>query len=176
MPLIFITGISTSGKSTVAKELSLRGYEAYDTEHSGISAWYDKVTGERVAEFGKVPERTKAWTDQHHWLISLEWVATKAKEAQTKTIFLCGGGANESEVHKLCQKVFWLQTNKATIRARVNNPRDHTYGTKPHELEDIIASNERKEAEYIQLGATIIDAKQPIAKVVDDIISKLEFS
>lgn len=36
MSLVLITGISTSGKSSIAKELSRRGYEAYDTEHNGI--------------------------------------------------------------------------------------------------------------------------------------------
>lgn len=72
VPLILITGISTSGKSTIAKELVKRGYEAYDTEHNGISAWYNKETNERAAEFGQVPERTKEWMDQHEWRMSMD--------------------------------------------------------------------------------------------------------
>jgi nucleoside-triphosphatase THEP1 len=42
MSLILITGVSTSGKSTIAQELVKRGYESYDTEHNGISAWYNR--------------------------------------------------------------------------------------------------------------------------------------
>jgi dephospho-CoA kinase len=37
MALIFITGISGAGKSTIAKELSRRGYEVYDTDEDGLS-------------------------------------------------------------------------------------------------------------------------------------------
>lgn len=169
MPLILITGISTSGKSTIAKELSRRGYEAYDTEHGGISAWYNKATGERAAEFGAVPERTRAWADQHHWLISLEWAKDIAKKAEDRPIFLCGGASNEAEVRALCSQTIWLTTNEATIRSRVSSPRDHTYGTQPHELAKILEGNERKEAEYRAYGAIMIDAAQPIDKVVEAI-------
>lgn len=176
MSLILITGISTAGKSTVAKELAKRGYEAYDTEHNGISAWHDKRTGERVAEFGEMRERTPEWLEQHEWLISTEWVSNIANKAKTKNVFLCGGSANEPDIRKMCDKVVWLKTDKNTIRERVANARDHDYGTKTHELEGIIDSNKRKEAEYIELGATIIDARQSIRKVVDEILDKMPFS
>lgn len=96
--LVFVTGISTSGKSTIARELVARGYEAYDLEHDGISAWFHKEKGARDAEFGQVPERTKEWMDAHEWRISMEWVHEIAKKARHTTILLCGGGANEKDV------------------------------------------------------------------------------
>jgi shikimate kinase len=173
MPPILITGISTSGKSTIAKELARRGYEAYDTEHDGISAWFNKETSERAAEFGQIPERTKEWMDKHEWRMSMDWVRQKAEEATSKPIFLCGGGANEPEVRDLCGKVIWLKTDEATIRSRVNNPRDHTYGTKPHELKRILESNKRKEVEYLACGAVMIDARRSIDEVVDEILEKV---
>jgi adenylate kinase family enzyme len=69
MSLILITGSSTSGKSTIAKELVKRGYEAYDTEHNGVSGWHNKATGKWVAGFGEMPERTSTWFSQHEWVI-----------------------------------------------------------------------------------------------------------
>lgn len=173
MPLIFITGTSTSGKSTIVKELTKRGYEAYDTEHNGISAWYNKETGERVAEVGHVPERTPKWRSQHGLRISIEWVREIAKKAENKPIFLCGGSTNEAEVRAMCQKVFWLQTNEATIRKRVIIPRDHDYGTKPHELAAAIKANVDHGAEYQAYGAVMIDATQPIEKVVEQILASI---
>lgn len=170
MPLILITGISTAGKSTIAEELSKRGYEAYDTEHNGISAWYNKQTSKRVAGFNEMPERTESWLRQHEWLISLDWVKEKAVEAKDKPIFLCGGSANEPEVRALCDTVIWLKTDDETIRKRVNITRDHDYGTKPHELALAITGNKTKEAEYKEAGASLINAIQPLDKVVDDII------
>jgi len=170
MPLVFITGISTSGKSTIAKELQNRGYEAHDTEHNRISAWFNKQTGRRAAEFGEIPERTPEWLAQHHWLIDKDWVVKVAEKAKDKPIFLCGGGANESEIRKMCQKVIWLKTNEATIRQRVNNSRDHDYGTKPHELVRAIEGNKQKQAEYEMWGALMVDATRPIDRVVEDVI------
>jgi shikimate kinase len=173
MSLILITGISTSGKSTIAKELTKRGYEAYDTEHNGISAWYNKQTGARAAGFNEMPERTEEWLSQHEWLISTDWVAEMSEKAKNKPIFLCGGSANEPEIRAKCQTVIWLETNKETIRKRVSNPRDHDYGTKPHELALAIEANKRKEAEYSSYGAIMVDATQPIGKVVDEILTKV---
>jgi adenylate kinase family enzyme len=173
MPLILITGISTSGKSTIAKALLKRGYEAYDTERGGISAWFNKTTGERAAEFSPVFDRTKQWLDQHEWLISKDWVAEMAAKAKDKPIFLCGGSSNEPEIRAMCQKVIWLQTDEATIRKRVSIPRDHDYGTKPHELAKAIQSNKTKEVEYRAYGAALVDARQPLEQVVDEILEKV---
>ncbi|HSX15638.1 MAG TPA: shikimate kinase [Candidatus Saccharimonadales bacterium] len=176
MPLVLVTGISTSGKSTIAKELLAKGFEAYDTEHDGISAWHNKQTGERVAGFDEMPERTKEWLSQHQWLISKDWVIEMAAQSKNKLVFLCGGAANEPEIRELCDKVIWLKTNEATIRRRVNNPRDHDYGTRPHELAAAIEGNARKEADYTAYGATMIDATQPIEAVVEQVLTAAKSS
>src|SRR4051812_47573380 len=132
MPLIFITGTSTAGKSTIAKELSKLGYEAYDTEHDDMSAWFNRETGKRAARFNEMPERTKEWLDQHEWLIDVKRVAQLAQESQTNgsQIFLCGGSSNEAEIRAICDQTVWLKTTEETIRKRVLNPRDHDYGTR----------------------------------------------
>lgn len=173
MSLVLITGISTSGKSSIAKELTKRGYDAYDTEHNGISAWFNKETGEKAAEFGQVSDKSKDWFDRHEWRMSMDWVMQKAEESSSEHIFLCGGGANEPEVRELCDKVIWLKTDEATIRSRVNNPRDHTYGMQPHELERILEGNKQKEAEYKEYGAIMVDVRQPFDKVVDQILAEV---
>lgn len=170
MSLILVTGISTSGKSTMAVELTKRGYEAYDTEHNGIGAWFNKETGERVAEFGKVPSRTPEWMNQHHWLISADWVKQKSAEAKDKTVLLCGGSSDISQIIPMLDKIVWLKTDEETIRARVNNPRDHTYGTRPHELEKILKENLEQEQQYKDLGAVTVDARKPLNEVVDEVI------
>jgi shikimate kinase len=170
MPLVLITGTSTSGKSSIAKELDKRGYEAYDTEHDGISAWYNKKTGKKAAEFGEMPERSPEWLSDHEWLMSLDWVSKMTRKAKSKTIFLCGGAANEAEVRNMCQTVIWLKTNEATIRKRVSAARDHDYGTKPHELAQAIKDNDYGNVAYPAMGATIIEATQSLDKIVDDIL------
>lgn len=172
MSLIFITGTSTAGKSTIAKELSKLGYEVYDTEHDGMSAWFNRRTGKRAAEFNEIPERTKEWLDQHEWLIDVKQVAQLAQKAQTSgiKIFLCGGSSNEAEIRTMCDQTIWLKTDEETIRKRVLNPRDHDYGTRPHELAKAINDNKHKEAEYRDYGATFVDGTRPIHEVIEAIL------
>lgn len=170
MPLILITGTSTSGKSTIAKELTKRGYTAYDTEHNGISAFYNKATGKYAAGFGEVPERTPEWQDQHEWNMSIDRIMEIKKESKDKLVYLCGGSANANEVRALCDTTIWLHTDEATIRKRVNNPRDHDYGTRPHELELAIRTAAEGEANYVKYGAVVVDATRSINSVVDEII------
>ena len=99
---------------------------AYDTEHGGISAWFNKQTGARAAEFGKIPERTEKWMSQHEWRMDLDWVRKRVVESVNKTTFLCGGGSNQADVRRLCSKTIWLKTDEDTLQSRVNNPRGHT--------------------------------------------------
>jgi len=155
----------------MAKELPKRGYEAHDLEHNGISAWFHKEKGTRDAEFAQVPDRSKEWADAHEWRVSIDRVNDIVKKAADRPIFLCGGGANEKDIINLCDKVIWLKTDEETIRSRVNIPRDHTYGTKPHELTAAIEGNKRKEKEYEQMGAIMIDARRSLDKVVDDVVT-----
>ena len=170
MPLILISGISTSGKSTIRKELSKLGYEAYDTEHNGISAWFNKKTSERAAEFGEISHKPIGWLDEHEWRISVEWVRNIALKAKDAPIFLCGGASNIADVISFCSVVIWLQTDEVTIRKRVNNPRDHDYGTRPHELSKIIRENKLQEADYRSFDAKMVDATQDLADVMRGVL------
>lgn len=154
----------------MVKELTRHGYEAHDLEHNGISAWFHKEKGTRDAEFAQVPDRSKEWADAHEWRVSMDWVNETAKKAIDKPIFLCGGGANEKDIIALCHKVVWLKTDEETIRKRVTIPRDHTYGTLPHELAEAIEANVRKEKEYEQIGAIMIDARRLLDEVVKDVL------
>jgi shikimate kinase len=174
MSLILITGTSTSGKSTIAKELTRQGYIAYDTEHDGISAYYNKVTGKFAANFGEMPERTPEWLNRHEWNMSIDRIKEFKQQGRNKLVFLCGGSSNADEVRALCDMVIWLHTDEATIRKRVNNPRDHDYGTHPHELAAAIATAKKGEENYANYGAIVVDATRPLADVVKEIIHLVE--
>jgi dephospho-CoA kinase len=49
--LIFVTGSSGAGKSTVREEFARRGFEAYDTDEHEIAQWRNKVTGQITSVF-----------------------------------------------------------------------------------------------------------------------------
>lgn len=155
----------------MAAELRGHGYVAYDLEHNGLSAWFNKESGAKAAEFGQVPERTHAWLSAHEWRIDISKIIQLIQDGDGGSIFLCGGGANQDELMALCDKTIWLQTDEATIRARVHNKRDHSYGTKPHELAKAIQDNINGESHFRNAGAVIVGARQPKEIVLKEILS-----
>lgn len=121
MPLIYITGNSGAGKSSVRKELQRRGYEAHDTDDDGITTWQHKTTGEAVERPEDEGSRTKDWYEQHEWRISRQKVEEFATHARDKTIFLCGSPSNADEMLDLYDKIVCLVVDKDTLKSRITS-------------------------------------------------------
>src|SRR5437899_9781387 len=65
MPLIYITGVSGSGKSAVRVELVKRGYKAFDTDEDRIAAFYNNETGGIVDKPKNAQDRSPEWYAHH---------------------------------------------------------------------------------------------------------------
>lgn len=176
MPLIYITGISVSGKSAVRTELLKRGYEAHGTDEDGIANFHNNETGEIVGNPIDAPSRTKEWREQHTWKISREAVEKLAEKAKTtnKPIFLCGVAGNDGEVWDLFSQVFALTLDEPTLRERLAARTNNSFGKASHELESLLEWQRTAAEDYAKLGATLIDATRPLAKVVDEILEKVK--
>lgn len=172
MPLIYITGIAGTGKSTVLKELRARGYEVHDADEN-LSSWEHKVTRERVSTSDHKLTTDAKFFEEHDWYMDKEGVRKLAKNASSQTIFLCGSVANESEVWPYFDKVFCLYIDNKTLEKRINSRTDKDFGKSKHELEHLFRLNDKVQRKYILLGATIIDATQPINNVVEEILTTI---
>jgi dephospho-CoA kinase len=175
MALIFVTGTSGSGKSTAREELSRRGFRAYDTDEHQIAQWRNKVTGE-ITPVVADAHRTPEFLAQNDWRADPERVRQLAGEAVDRPVFLCGVVGNEDEVWSLFEKVFVLSIDEATMRHRLLTRTAHDFGTKPHELELLIAWNKAIDEHYHRVGAILIDATKPPSSVVDAILNSLRTS
>jgi dephospho-CoA kinase len=173
MSLIYITGISGSGKSEVLKELQSRGYEAYGTDEHGIAAFYNNQTGEELTHPPtRTEDRTPEWQSRNTWKMSrekVEWLASKSKD---KLVFLCGVAANEDEVWDLFSGVLALVIDDETLKQRIATRINNNFGKASHELESILKWQSLAEQIYKKFGVVMIDATQPIHAVVDDVLSK----
>ena len=173
MTLIFVTGISGAGKSTVRAELARRGFAAFDTDEDEIAQWRHKETGcitPLLAEAHRTPEFLAA----NEWRAEPERVLRLADESVGRTTFLCGSVGNEAEVWSFFDRVFALSVDQVTLQHRLATRTEHNFGTKPHELELILAWREVIDDHYLSQGATMIDASQPLGRVVDEILLALE--
>ncbi|GHH45756.1 AAA family ATPase [Lentzea cavernae] len=165
MPLVWVTGVSGAGKSTVCDLLKERGEAAVDTDWEGYNRWIDRVSGEVVVD---PPDPVPAgWLDRYGWLISRDRVVELADRSRGREVYLFGGVENEAEVRDLFDLVVCLVIDDATLRERLAGRTTNSFGKHPEELAASLWHNERMEARYRALGAVIVDGTLPVEEVVE---------
>ena len=170
MSLVYVTGVSGAGKSSVCEELRRRGYEAHDTDRDGNAAWVNRETGEVTAIGAGANERPPRWLAQHEWRVVPARVEELVARATERLAFLCGATANEQEVWHLFSAVIYLAIDEATLRLRLGTRTSNDFGKSPHELAAILEWHKVGVDRYRSFGAVIVDATQPLRNVVDDVI------
>jgi hypothetical protein len=168
VPLVWVTGNSGAGKSTVCEQLKRRGELAFDADWEGYSHWVDRASGQVVAE---PPYPVPAgWLDRYGWQISRAEVAALAGRLNGTTAFLCGSAENEAEVRDLFDRMVCLVVDTGTLRDRLLSRTGNAFGANPEELAAAIDANDT-EAAYRRLGATIIDGTRRPDEVADAVVA-----
>jgi adenylate kinase family enzyme len=164
-----IEGVSGAGKTAVAAELQRRGYQAIHGDRE-LAYRGDPETGLPIAPESGTP--TAAWISDHH-IWDVEKVKAYIANQDEAVTFFCGGSRNFSKFIDLLDGVFVLEVDLDTVNRRIAervalDPTD--FGGKPEERELIARLYATKE--QVPKNAMSIDATAPIARVVDDILSK----
>lgn len=172
MPLIYITRISGSGKSTIRGELRERGYVAYDVDEDGFKSWYNTSTDSLAADQRLWVDTDVEWRRRYRLKIERSKVSALAECAltATKPTFLCGTTPNDEDIWDLFSAVVHLTVSDSTLRHRLATRVDNNYGKDPQDLRDIMGWNSDSRRRNLGRGAISINAEQPVAQVVHDII------
>ena len=156
-----VEGISGSGKSSVSEGLRKRGYNAVDSDKE-YAFFADPKTGKP--------------THKHHYL---HWVWDTNKmnrlldDQSTKSLFVCGGSNNREEfIHKF-KLIFNLAVDEKTLRYRLKNRTNNSFGKKEHELNKVLEIHRLNDKPYEVID---IDATQTLDKVIDDILKVVDES
>lgn len=88
MTTILITGLAGTGKSTIARELTRRGFDAIDASDPEWSEW------KRVRPAGSDSEGPR-----DEWLWQLEQVRLFLQEQMSGLVFVTGCAANQGELY-----------------------------------------------------------------------------
>jgi dephospho-CoA kinase len=174
MSLFFITGVAGSGKSEVTLGLRARGYEAYDTDDDALARWQHTKTGYIHPKSSvKSEQRTEKFIRNHRWNVPRELLENIASRAKDKPVFICGVANNIDDIRDLFSMVFALVVDEDTLRFRLANRSNNDWGKQPHELAQTLALQGAAEETYKKLGYRILDANQPIDKIIDSIVSNI---
>jgi dephospho-CoA kinase len=170
MPLIYITGISGAGKSTICDHLKKAGAEAHDADSEGFNGYYNKDSGLLENPTNNVDAHGEEWNSTHSWRMSREKVEALAKDAKVKTIYLCGTAKNNKELIDIFSKVIILWIDEDTLHHRIMTRSTSEYGKTPNEWQNILKGFKAFKDNQIKSDAIIIDATQPIETVVEEIL------
>jgi thymidylate kinase len=166
-----IEGLSGTGKTSVAEELQRRGYHILHGDRE-LKYRGDPKTGEPLQEPVHASEWDKAIWQQEHQLWDLDKVQAVIADHSRAVSFFCGGSRNFSKFIHLLDGVFVLEVDDLEILHRrmdervARDPTD--WGGKPEEKELVARLHRTKED--IPNSGIVIDATQPLASVVDEIL------
>jgi hypothetical protein len=76
-----------------------------------------------------------------------------------------------NQVWHLFSKTIYLTIDEATLRERLATRTSNDFGKSDHELAAVLKWHKVGPEQYRTFGATIIDATQPLADVVDDVLT-----
>ena len=170
MSLFYITGVPGTGKTTIQKELTKRGYEAYDIDETGYGGPVNLATGQS-ASVPPIEERNLEWFDQHEWRVSRKAIEDLKKQSKNKVVYLCGTASTENLVWDLFDKVLYLNIDEATLRSRIlsrNNGND--FGKSDDELQIILDRYSTAQVNLRNKAVTYVDASKPLNEVVATIV------
>jgi hypothetical protein len=173
MALIYVTGASGAGKSTVRTELHRRGYLTYGTDEDGLSRWFDNRTGTEVSMPTDPAHRDGDWYAHHTYRLPPETVLRVAAEVGDGIGFVCGTVGNDHEIWDLFTAVISLSVDAETIRQRLTH-RLNSFGSTDDELRRILDWHAAVDADNLRFGAHLIDATPPVTEVVDHLLAALD--
>ena len=173
MALIYITGASGAGKSTVRAELQRRGYLAYDTDEDGLARWFENRSGTEVSMPADPSQRDDNWYANNTYRLPLETVQRLAAEVEDGIGFVCGTVGNDDEIWEQFKAVISLSIDTETVRRRLSE-RVGGFGSAGDELQRVLAWHAQVDADNSQYGAILIDATPPVAEVVDRLLTELQ--
>jgi broad-specificity NMP kinase len=164
-----IEGVSGTGKTAVAEDLQRRGYHVIHGDRE-LAYVGDPETGERL----DWPPResaadTVAWRNKH-WIWPVDKVRSLIADRLNAMSFFCGGSRNFHHFIDLFDEVFVLDVDLDTLNRRLAARPEDEFGGRPGERALIARLHATKED--VPKTAVTIDATQPIARVVDEILSK----
>ncbi len=170
MKKIYITGVSGTGKTTIAKELEKRGFYTISIDEvPNLCSWVHQATGEKHR--GKNTELTFEFVDMHDWICDTEYL-NKLLDKDVDTAFVLGMAGNQDNFLHIFDKILLLQCSPETFCKRIEQRTDNDFGKDKKIQQQILDRYEAYAEKMLARGAVAIDTEKPINEVVDEVIKQ----
>lgn len=167
---IYITGISGTGKTAIAKELKKKGFYVISIDEvPDLCIWVNKLTKEKVTYEA---ELSKDFIDTHDWVCDIEYL-NKLIEKGTNPIFVLGIASNQNDFIHIFDKTFLLQCSPETFISRIENRADNDFGKDKTAQEFILGWYKDFEYKILKKGAISINVEKSLNEVVKNIIEQV---
>jgi broad-specificity NMP kinase len=170
MSNFFITGVSGTGKSTLAEELGKRNVAVFDIDSvPRLCHWRNRATHEKADyQYGI----GKDWLDAHEWICDVEKLK-KLLDGVAGNAVVVGLASNQDDFLNLFDKIFLLRCKRETFLSRLSTrDGDNQFAKEKSEQEHILSWYEDFETKTIKQGAAPLDTDEnsPV-KIADKIIA-----
>lgn len=149
--IVFLTGMSGTGKSTILAKLSDKGYKVVDTDYDGWSI------------YGKDPKWGMGWIWDEERMKSL------LGEHIQGILFISGTVSNQGEFYPYFDAVVLLSAPLNVMRERIENRSTNDYGKTDEEWNEIVYYKETVEP-LLRDGADFeIDTRKPLNQTIEEL-------
>ena len=171
MKTVYITGVSGTGKTTLANELEKRGFYTISIDEvDGLCSWVNQETGAK--DGGKNTELNIEFVDAHDWVCDID-LLRKLLDKNLEVAFVLGMATNQNDFLHIFDKILLLQCDPEVFCKRIENRTDNDFGKDPKIQKQILARYKPYAEEMIAKGAITINTDRPIHEVVEDVLRKI---
>ncbi len=166
-----IEGVSGAGKTTVATELERRGYHVVHGDRT-LAYYGEPLTGLRLDAPPPVGGLDAIEWGYARWIWPVEQVKTLLADQSHPATFFCGGSRNSEHFIHQFDAVFILDVDTETLRRRLTSRPEDEFGGRAAEREFVLRLHAT--GEHILHGSIVIDATQPVGRIVDAILARCD--
>ena len=162
--------MSGTGKSTVAKELTERGFCTIDIDHvPALCSWVDKNTREKV-ESSNIENVDDDFMEQHDYECNIEILSEMVEQADDP-VFVFGNVGDNSSLLPLFDKVFLLQCLPETLLERLKTRDTNSFGKDETVHQRVLDWCKRFDVLMLNAGAESVSTEDPLDAVIEKLIN-----
>ncbi|HKV00254.1 MAG TPA: AAA family ATPase [Vineibacter sp.] len=153
MKKVLITGMSGTGKTTIVRDLSSRGYTAVDLDGDAYSMWVTAAPDPDDPDNEVKPGQDWVWReDRVHELLSRH---------DDGPLFVSGCASNMTRFVARFDLIVLLSAPDAVIVARLGSRQGSGYGQSPEEVARVLRLRQTVEPHLRQIADLEIDTSDP---------------